>query len=238
MALFGINWQTFMTDSGVESWAVGQMTDLTAYPNGYYPTAAMVPAITAGQMTTINSLLASGTVSAANLAGGLNATSALTGSGNITSALASLIVSAASSITGSGDVTLANLRGFENGLSAIVGDGAVSATLTALANAGASIIGSGSVSITPTASGKLDANIKSYTDLSAQGAADAVWAQILETGFTAQQIMRILSAVMAGQVSGAAGTTVTIRDINNTVDRVVATVDSSGDRTAVTLNTN
>lgn len=39
-----------------------------------------------------------------------------------------------------------------------------------------------------------------------------------------------------GEVSGAGTSTVTIRDIADTTDRIVASVDGSGNRTAVTLD--
>lgn len=45
----------------------------------------------------------------------------------------------------------------------------------------------------------------------------------------------MLSA-LAGKLSGAATTTVTIRDTNDGIDRIVATVDASGNRSAVTLD--
>lgn len=50
------------------------------------------------------------------------------------------------------------------------------------------------------------------------------------------EIMRILLAAAAGKVSGAAGTNVKIRDQADTKDRIDATVDATGNRTAVTLD--
>jgi hypothetical protein len=58
----------------------------------------------------------------------------------------------------------------------------------------------------------------------------------VETNRTPRQAFRLILAALAGKLSGAATTTVTIRDTNDTVDRVVATVDSNGNRSAVTLN--
>jgi hypothetical protein len=58
----------------------------------------------------------------------------------------------------------------------------------------------------------------------------------VETNRTPRQSLRLMLAVLCGKLSGAATTTVTIRDTNDTVDRVVATVDSSGNRTGVTLD--
>lgn len=58
-----------------------------------------------------------------------------------------------------------------------------------------------------------------------------------ETGETFVEAMRLIRADAAGKllVTGG-GTTVSIRDANDTLNRIVATVDSSGQRTAVTVN--
>jgi hypothetical protein len=58
----------------------------------------------------------------------------------------------------------------------------------------------------------------------------------VETGYTLRQAMRLILSTLCGKLSGAATTTVTIRDVNDTVNRVTATVDSNGNRSAVTLS--
>jgi hypothetical protein len=45
-----------------------------------------------------------------------------------------------------------------------------------------------------------------------------------------------MAAALAGKVSGATTSTVTIRDVNDTRNRIVATVDGNGNRTALTLD--
>lgn len=114
------------------------------------------------------------------------------------------------------------------------------------------------------ANGSLSANIKSYTDLTSQGLADAVWQalianyqsipgttgqqlaaagasgnpweSIIEGTYSAQDFMRLMGAALLGKVSGAAGTSITFRDTADSTDRIVATVDTAGDRITVTLN--
>jgi hypothetical protein len=71
-------------------------------------------------------------------------------------------------------------------------------------------------------------------DLTLAAIAAAVWASVIETGFTALQSMRLMLSALAGKLSGAATTTVVIRDVNDTKDRITATVDADGNRTAVT----
>jgi hypothetical protein len=58
----------------------------------------------------------------------------------------------------------------------------------------------------------------------------------VETSFTLRQALRLILSALAGKLSGAGGTSIAIRDINDTKDRIDATVDASGNRTAVTTN--
>jgi hypothetical protein len=58
----------------------------------------------------------------------------------------------------------------------------------------------------------------------------------VETGWTLRQSMRVMLSSLAGKLSGAATNTVTIRDVGDTKNRVTASVDPDGNRTAVTLD--
>lgn len=58
-------------------------------------------------------------------------------------------------------------------------------------------------------------------------------ADALEADLTVRQALRLIVAAEAGKVSGADGATVTIRDLADTKDRLVATVTADGDRTAI-----
>jgi hypothetical protein len=62
---------------------------------------------------------------------------------------------------------------------------------------------------------------------------DEVWDAVIEGAITARQSLRLANAANGGKVSGAGTSTVTIRDLADSKNRVVATV-SSGNRTAVT----
>ena len=57
----------------------------------------------------------------------------------------------------------------------------------------------------------------------------------VETNRTPRQALRLILAAAAGKSSGAGTGTVTYRDTNDTVNRIVATA-TDGNRTAVTLN--
>lgn len=61
--------------------------------------------------------------------------------------------------------------------------------------------------------------------------------QELEGGLSLREALRIMAAALAGKVSGAAGSTITIRAAESDHKaRITATVDANGNRTAVTLD--
>lgn len=65
------------------------------------------------------------------------------------------------------------------------------------------------------------------------GSAANPWTEVIESGYTAAEILRVLAAVAAGKKSVASGV-VKFRDLGDQKDRVTGTI-SGGDRTAVTL---
>lgn len=58
----------------------------------------------------------------------------------------------------------------------------------------------------------------------------------IETGTTLREGLRLFLAVLAGKVSGGGTTTQTIRNKADDKDRIVATVDADGNRTAITYD--
>ena len=64
--------------------------------------------------------------------------------------------------------------------------------------------------------------------------ADGVEPASAGTERTVREALRLILSACAGQVAGASGTTITIRDTNDTTNRITATVDADGNRTAVT----
>jgi len=62
-------------------------------------------------------------------------------------------------------------------------------------------------------------------------------ANAIETGLTFRQAMRLVSAVLAGKLSGAEGTMITIRNaVADDADRLIVTVTADGNRTAFTYD--
>lgn len=58
----------------------------------------------------------------------------------------------------------------------------------------------------------------------------------VETSYTVRQVFRLLAAACGSKIDGAASTTLHIRDLGDTKNRVTATVDADGNRTAITLD--
>lgn len=174
----------------------------------------------------------------------VSGSASISGSATVTSnAFAALLATA--SITGTGGFPVAGdalllESGFyllrEDGGKVLLETASSGPILTALGWGVVAITGTASISATRYAKGTLEAEITPFTELSPQSLASAVWAQALEAGYTAEEMMRVMAAAMAGEVSGAGTTTITIRDIADTKARITATVDGTGNRTAVTLD--
>lgn len=58
----------------------------------------------------------------------------------------------------------------------------------------------------------------------------------VETSLTLKQALRLMVAAAAGKVSGAATNTITFRNIGDSKNRIVATVDAHGNRSAITTD--
>jgi hypothetical protein len=61
----------------------------------------------------------------------------------------------------------------------------------------------------------------------------AVWAFVIEAGFTAAEIFRGIAAFAFNKCSGGGTPSITFRDMADTKDRIVATVDTLGNRSVV-----
>lgn len=115
-------------------------------------------------------------------------------------------------------------------------------TASALATDAVTEIQSGLSTLTAagvrTAVGLASANLDTQLDALPTAAenATAILAAGDVDGYTLEQTLKLCLAALAGKLSGAATTTVTIRSADDSANRLVATVDSDGNRTAVTLN--
>lgn len=63
-----------------------------------------------------------------------------------------------------------------------------------------------------------------------------ILAGTIEGSYDLQETLKLILSVSAGKSSGGGTTTVTFRDTADAINRIVATVDENGNRSAVTLN--
>ncbi len=172
----------------------------------------------------IASLEGAGTISAAPLQAILAMSATLQGQGEISAPALGLIVDLTTSLAGSGAVT-GNLSGIASLAAEITSTGEVLST----ANVGAAVWGARASDNNDTATmGELVNN---------SGAAANPWATEVENGVTMLQALRAIFAATAGKVSGGGTTTITFRSaVADDKSRIIATVDSNGNRTAITYD--
>jgi hypothetical protein len=91
-------------------------------------------------------------------------------------------------------------------------------------------IGTGGISAAAFAAGAIDA-----AALNADAVDEILDEQIGDSTITARQALKVLVAALAGKVSGAGTATITIRNIADSSNVIVATVDGTGNRSAVTV---
>ena len=69
---------------------------------------------------------------------------------------------------------------------------------------------------------------------SGPSAAD-IWNHAVEAGFTAEQLLRIIAAALAGTTEKA-GSTITFKGLDGTTDRIVGSFDAENNRTGAVLD--
>lgn len=209
---------------------------LASFPHGYNTEAAWMLPITAGGLGSTRQIIGAGSISADALAVKL-AQASLTGEGELT-AVGSLIVQLVAALSGDGEVTAANLQAFLSAVASLTGSGEVTASATGVGALLSALTGSGDVDLTPAAFGELNADlVVTGTGLTTANVGAAVWAQVIEAGFTAEQVLRILAAVNAGSAIGLESGAPSFTGIDGTTERVAGTYNS-GTRAITTRNGN
>lgn len=106
---------------------------------------------------------------------------------------------------------------------------------TRLVNRPATITGVGAITqALPKGRARPSATIRVNT-ITQDDVTGAVLEAQVEPGMTLKQALRLVTAALAGKAN-VAGSSVTFRDVNDTKNRITATVSGDGDRTAVTLD--
>lgn len=137
-----------------------------------------------------------------------------------------------------GNIT-GNLSGSVGSVTGSVGSvsGAV-ASVTGSVGSVTGAVGSVTAGVTVTTNNDKTGYSLTTAPPTADETADAILdrANGVETSWTLRQALRVILASLAGKLSGAATTTATIRDVGDAKNRIVATVDADGNRTAVTYD--
>lgn len=171
----------------------------------------------------------------------------LTASGGISSAATEALAGLVATLTGSGDIT-ATAAGLATLGAALVGSGTVSASNTALMDIAATIRGYGDLTPEGLRDAVWNAVLANYAAVGSAGLAlstassggvdlnalaTAVWGKVLESSFTAEEMMRILAAGTAGQRAGIGTATETYTGLDGATPRIVFSPDASGNGTPV-----
>lgn len=178
----------------------------------------------------------------------VSAIAALTGTGALSgNALATL--QAAASLAGSGSFTSA-IGAIASVISSITGSGSPTASLTATGTLSATLTPFTSLSPQSLAQAVWESLVADFDTAGTFGeavggssaspaqVAAAVLGALVEGSITLAESIRIINAILAGKVSGAgagAGTEA-FRNLADTKDRVVATMDASGNRTVIVID--
>ena len=216
-------------DSGEH--AVSRVTNCAAIPSGYRHSVAWKMGTKAGA---IASRFEMGVVLAATGSGAMGKAASgtagiifgLTGTGGLIS-----------SATGSAAIAL-SAAGTLFATKAVAGSATVTLTangaIIALGHTGGTAGVALNGSWTPYAVGWVSGTT-AEAGLTPNGIANAVWQKIIEQGFTAEQILRILAAYAAGEATGLEGANPQFTGLDGTTVRIDGTY-SSGTRTIDSLN--
>lgn len=116
----------------------------------------------------------------------------------------------------------------------LIGEGDISPGANTAAMGYATFPGETTLTGDLTAKGKMSATLDAGARPSAFDIAQEIVGTSADGSVTIGQAFKLLLAVLVGKVSGAGGSTITFRDVDDTKNRVVANVDANGNRTAVT----
>lgn len=120
-----------------------------------------------------------------------------------------------------------------NAEAAITGTWSVAATIGALANMNAGLTGTWLLASPPYATGSMEASISTDTVLSPNSLATAVWQRVIEAGYSAEEVLRLIAAVTAGDATGLESGSPSFEGIDETTIRVAGTY-SGGTRNVTT----
>lgn len=219
---------------------IGQHASTSTRINGSEPSGVGHPyawfwAIKAGGLACRNIIEGTGTLTA-ELYQGKDLSADLSGVATVTADIA-LATGMSADLTGVGTVT-ADMVGVVQLSGDLSGTGTVTADLGALAGLTADLSGSCTITATVASLAHLSADITVTASVdfpTADQISQAVMDEIVEAGYDVREVLALLSSVHLGTTSGFP-TSPIFKGLDGSTNRVTGTVDSNGNRTAVTLN--
>lgn len=209
------------------------MSPYLGYPAGYNMEYSQIDPLRSGGMVSQRFIFGAGSLDS-SLLGGYGIESNLVGNGDVTNAACGLLISAVAALTGSGVVS-ASMQATLQAVAALAGSGDLAGAMGALAGLVAALTGSSATSPNLTAKGSMGSSITVTGDLlSTANVGEAVWNFMAENGYTANDLIRLLTAIAVGKTT-ITGSTVTFRDLADSKNRVVAVMDGS-ERDSITLD--
>lgn len=208
--------------------------ELASMPGGYGARGWLMP-VTAGGLSAHYTARGVADFSG-SIAEGRNLAATFSGVADFT-ATGALVVS--------GTGTFAGVAAFEgNVIAALAASGtfagvaAFDGTVLATGYALGSFAGVASFTAIRYATGSISGSFSPPVTLEAQGFSSYLLDQEdIEAGMTLRQALRLVAAATAGKISGGGTATVTIRNaVADGADRIIASVDTDGNRTAITYD--
>lgn len=232
-------------------------------PYGHLGPSSWVLPYQPGAMSSFTQCVVTVTPGTLNLAAGINLSGSTDVTVTVDPAAGQLIVSAVGSTSITFDLS-AQLAGALSAVGSTAITVTVNnATLGAIVDAiGATLIQI-TTSATPRATGNMVGNITPFTELSPQNLAAAVWSslasvyndpgtmgeklndagsaanpwtEVIDGVYTASDLLKLISASVAGELAGSPGGPILIKSVNGSTVRITATVDANGNRTGVTYD--
>jgi hypothetical protein len=210
-------------------------SDLVGIPSGYTNQYAWVQPQKAGRIKAFRE--AEGVATATlSIASGVNLSGSASGAATATATL-QLVVSGQGVAAGTSTAT-GNVNAALNGAGASSGAATASGSIQALGWISGTANGSATATLVSYATGRLVGSIAPAVELEASSFSTYLLdEEDVESGLTLRKALRLIAAATAGKVSGASGSTVTIKNaVADTRDRIVATVDANGNRIAISYD--
>jgi len=204
-------------------------------PSGHLHQSSWMLPQKPGGMSAHSTARGSATVTG-SIASGRNIAGTSAGSATAT-ATGHLVVSGVGSSAGSATVT-GNITAALNATGSASGAATTSGAVTAKGNIIGASAGVATTSAVRYATGKLVGSIAPAITLEASSfSTHLLDEEDICTGLTLRQALRLIAAATAGKVSGAGTSTITIRNaVADSKARIIATVDSAGNRTDITYD--